>query len=56
MMNKKTTDIVAYLTWVGLLVAFVAGDRRVAGVPFVQAPGGLAGGAPGRGGAPRSLP
>ena len=30
MMNKKTTDIVAYLTWVGLLVAFVAGDRREA--------------------------
>ena len=26
-MDKKTTDIVAYLTWVGLLVAFVMGDR-----------------------------
>jgi len=27
-MNKKTTDIVAYLTWVGLVVAFVIGDRK----------------------------
>ena len=27
MMNKKTTDIVAYLTWVGLLIAFIMGDR-----------------------------
>lgn len=27
-MNKKTTDIVAYLTWVGLIIAFVAGDRE----------------------------
>lgn len=26
-MNKRTTDIVAYLTWVGLLIALVAGDR-----------------------------
>ena len=26
-MNKRTTDIVAYLTWIGLIVAFVAGDR-----------------------------
>ncbi len=28
MMNKRTTDIVAYLTWVGLLIAFVMGDRE----------------------------
>lgn len=28
MMNKKVTDIVAYLTWVGLIIAFVAGDRE----------------------------
>ena len=27
-MNKKTTDIVAYLTWIGLVVAVLAGDRR----------------------------
>ena len=26
-MNKRTTDVVAYLTWVGLLIALVAGDR-----------------------------
>ena len=26
-MNKHTTDIVAYLTWVGLIIALVAGDR-----------------------------
>ncbi len=28
MMNKRTTDIVAYLTWVGLLIAFIMGDRE----------------------------
>ena len=27
-MNKKTTDMVAYVTWVGLLIAFIAGDRE----------------------------
>ena len=27
-MNKKTTDIVAYLTWAGLLIAYVLGDRK----------------------------
>lgn len=26
-MNKRTTDIVAYLTYIGLLIALVAGDR-----------------------------
>ena len=26
-MNKRTTDVVAYLTWVGLLIAFIMGDR-----------------------------
>ena len=26
-MNKKITDIVAYLTWVGLIIAFLLGDR-----------------------------
>lgn len=26
-MNKRVTDIVAYLTWVGLLLAFIIGDR-----------------------------
>ena len=28
MMNKKTTDMVAYITWIGLLVAFIIGDRE----------------------------
>lgn len=27
-MSKKTTDIVAYLTWIGLIIALVAGDRQ----------------------------
>lgn len=27
-MDKKTTGIVAYLTWVGLIIAFVAGDKE----------------------------
>jgi uncharacterized membrane protein len=27
-MDKRTTDIVAYLTWVGLLIAIVLGDRE----------------------------
>ena len=27
-MSKQTTDIVAYLTWVGLIIALVAGDRE----------------------------
>ena len=27
-MNKKTTDMIAYITWVGLLIAFIAGDRE----------------------------
>lgn len=27
-MDKKVTDIVAYLTWVGLIIAFVAGDKE----------------------------
>ena len=27
-MNKRTTDIVAYLTYVGLVIALVAGDRE----------------------------
>ena len=28
MMDKKTTDMVAYITWIGLLIAFLAGDRE----------------------------
>ena len=28
MMDSKTTGIVAYITWIGLLVALVAGDRE----------------------------
>lgn len=27
-MDKKTTGIVAYLTWVGLIIAYVMGDRE----------------------------
>ena len=27
-MDKKTTNIVAYLTWVGLIIAYVMGDRN----------------------------
>ena len=27
-MDKRTTDVVAYLTWVGLIIAFVAEDRE----------------------------
>ena len=26
-MDKRSTDVVAYLTWVGLLIAFIMGDR-----------------------------
>lgn len=28
MMDAKTTGIIAYLTWIGLLVAFLAGDKE----------------------------
>lgn len=27
-MDKRTTDIVAYLSWPGLLIAFLLGDRQ----------------------------
>lgn len=27
-MDKKTTDIVAYVTWIGWFVAFFAGDKK----------------------------
>lgn len=27
-MDKKTTSIVAYLTWIGLLIAVLAGDKE----------------------------
>lgn len=27
-MNKKTTDIVAYLTWIGLIIALIVGDKE----------------------------
>lgn len=26
-MNKRITSVVAYLTWIGLIIAFVAGDK-----------------------------
>ena len=29
-MDKKTTSIVAYITWIGLVITFCAGDREVA--------------------------
>lgn len=28
MLDKKMTGIVAYITWIGLIIAFVAGDRE----------------------------
>ena len=27
-MDTKTTSIIAYITWIGLLVAFLAGDKE----------------------------
>lgn len=27
-MDKRTTDIVCYITWIGLLIAFIFGDRE----------------------------
>lgn len=27
-MDKKATGIVAYITWIGLLIAFLAGDKE----------------------------
>lgn len=27
-MDAKTTSIVAYLTWIGLLIAVLAGDKK----------------------------
>ena len=38
MMDSKTTGIVAYITWIGLLVALVAGDREGAKFHLNQAP------------------
>ena len=36
-MNKKTTGIVAYLTVIGLIIAFVAGDKEGAKFHLNQA-------------------
>ena len=36
-MDKKTTGIVAYLTWIGLVIAFVAGDKEGAKFHLKQA-------------------
>jgi len=36
-MDKRTTDIVAYLTWIGLLIALLAGDRENAKFHLNQA-------------------
>ena len=37
MMDSKTTGIVAYITWVGLLVALLVGDREGAKFHLNQA-------------------
>lgn len=36
-MDAKTTSIVAYLTWIGLLIAFLAGDKEGAKFHLNQA-------------------
>ena len=36
-MDTKTTSIVAYITWIGLLIAFCAGDREGAKFHLNQA-------------------
>lgn len=36
-MNTKTTGIVAYITWIGLLIAFCAGDKEGAKFHLNQA-------------------
>lgn len=36
-MDTKTTSIVAYITWIGLLIAFVAGDKEGARFHLNQA-------------------
>lgn len=36
-MDKKTTGIVAYLTWIGLIIAFCAGDKEGAKFHLNQA-------------------
>ena len=37
MMNKKWTGVVAYLSWIGLVLAFVLGDRTGAKFHLNQA-------------------
>ena len=36
-MDKKTTSIVAYITWIGLIIAFCAGDKEGAKFHLNQA-------------------
>lgn len=36
-MDKKTTSIIAYLTWIGLIIALCAGDREGAKFHLNQA-------------------
>ena len=36
-MNAKTTSIVAYISWVGLLIAYLAGDKEGAKFHINQA-------------------
>lgn len=38
-MNKKTTGIIAYITWIGWIVAFCAGDKEGAKFHLNQALG-----------------
>jgi uncharacterized membrane protein len=37
MLNKKWTGVVAYLSWIGLVLAFVLGDRKGAKFHLNQA-------------------
>ena len=39
-MDAKTTGIVAYITWIGLVIAFVLGDREGAVMGFIAAVNG----------------
>ena len=36
-MDARTTSIVAYITWIGLIIAFVAGDKEGAKFHLNQA-------------------
>ena len=40
-MDKKTTGIVAYITWIGWIVAFCAGDKEGAKFRVIPYVGGV---------------